>query len=279
MRHDDPTPAWEVVNREVAQAWLATSPGNRNLRWRSVARWTEDMKAGRWHQNGETIKFDKMGRLRDGHHRLTCIAQADVQLRMLVVRGVSDDAVETVDDGGKRTPNDKLTFLGEKNANAMAAALSWQSRYEKADKTLPGKGTAAMLGADVRDALLKHPLMREAASKQGRYEFARRLLSPGLMAFCIYNSPGGEGFWECLDSGERLSPGSPILLLRNRLIEDAASKQKLPLEEKLAITIKAYCAWAAGRPLLALRWRTKGDKAEDFPRWPTHRYAMSARDG
>ena len=69
-----------------------------------VARYAEDMKAGKWELNGEAICFGKDGMLKNGQHRLAAIALAGIPVLMSVVRGV-DDSVQIYDVGSNRTVN------------------------------------------------------------------------------------------------------------------------------------------------------------------------------
>ena len=62
------TVAVEQVTAEVAAAWLGANTRNRGLRHARIDQYAEDMKAGRWHPTGETIKFSVSGRLLDGQH-------------------------------------------------------------------------------------------------------------------------------------------------------------------------------------------------------------------
>ncbi len=263
----DPVAGWETITPEMARSYLASSPGNRTLRKGAIQRWAADAKAGRFMMNGETIKFDRHGKLRDGHHRMHAIIEAGVAVRVLVVRGIHEDAMPTVDGGNVRRNGDRLQMAGETNTSALSAALNWQRRYEDCGETFPSRGSAALQGDDVFVALEAHPSMRDAATLQNRMRFLRRLLSPGMLVFCLYHTPNSLEFWRQLEEGNGLLAGSPVLLLRNRLLEEKAKKTRLLDYEVLALVIKAHNAWRRGQSLVTLRWRAGGDKPEAFPRW------------
>jgi hypothetical protein len=263
----DPSAQWETVTPEAAAELLATSPGNRGIRLGRVKRWAADATAGRFWQNGETIKIDEQGRLRDGHHRLLAVVESGVSVRMLVVRGVSEEAMRTVDGGSARTPGDRLRMDGERNVHALASALVWQARYENRADRLPSRGNVAFYGDDVFAALAAHPGMRDAVSLATGYTLLRMILTPSLLGFCIYHTRGSEMFWRALESGEQLTAGSPVLLLRERLLENRRSKTRLIDEEMLALVIKAHNAWKRGKSMVYLRWRKEGEFAEPFPSW------------
>jgi hypothetical protein len=265
-----PVATWEKITPEIARAMLATSPGNRSLRAPSIQRWADDIKEGRFAgMNGETIKFNELGQLRDGHHRLNAIILADVAVQMLIVRGIPDALTRTIDAGHSRKPGDRLQMDGEVNVSVLAAGLSWQYRYEQAIgvKIFPSRRHGLLIGDDIFAALMAHPAMRLPAKQQQHYPLVRRLLSPGMLTFCIYHTGKSLEFWERLNDGIGLLPGSPILALRNRLIENKESRYKLSEEDKLALTIKAHNLWFARKSIVMLRWRSGGDSPELFPRW------------
>jgi hypothetical protein len=265
-----PSAKWETITPGIARSMLATSPGNRSLREGSIARWANDIRQGRFAGlNGETIKVNDLGQLRDGHHRLNAIILAGMPVQMLVVRDIPDAMTRTIDAGHSRKPGDRLQMDGEVRVNILAAALSWQYRYEGAVnvKEFPSRRAGRLVGDDIFAALEAHPKMRDAAKNQCHYPMVRRLLSPGQLAFCLYHTGKSVEFWARLNDGIGLMPGSPILALRNRLLENKESRTKLGEEDKLAITIKAHNLWFAKRTVTMLRWRTQGDSPEMFPRW------------
>ncbi len=97
---EPPSPRVEIldVSPALAEAWLAknrttaTSQGGR----RGYAR---DMLAGRWSLNGETVKLDVNGHLRDGQHRLNAVVVSGATVPMVVVSNLGTEVMQTVDAG------------------------------------------------------------------------------------------------------------------------------------------------------------------------------------
>lgn len=75
------------------------------------------MEAGRWRLNGETVKFSATGHLYDGQHRLNAVVQSGTTVPMVVIRGLGDDVMPTVDAGAKRSYSDALKLSGEENTS------------------------------------------------------------------------------------------------------------------------------------------------------------------
>jgi len=114
-----------AIGPVIAKAMLDTSPGNRGVSQATVLEYAEAMRRGEWHQNGNVLKFDTEGRLRDGHHRLNAVILSGRTVVMDVALGIAESALYSIDCGRVRRLADFLRMFGEgKNANQRAAYLS-----------------------------------------------------------------------------------------------------------------------------------------------------------
>lgn len=125
------------VTPDLALAWLADARHCRPLCPRAVARFAQEMRAGRWALNGQTVVFDRQGRLRDGCRRLAGVVKAGVTVRMLIVRGVEPGSAETLDSGQPRGLGQLLRARGEARPGPLAAALRLFRRWLQSDDELP----------------------------------------------------------------------------------------------------------------------------------------------
>lgn len=84
------------ISPEIATEMLKHNTRNyrKKIREEIVSRYADDMKTGRWVENGETIVFHKDGSLADGQHRLHAIVRSGQTITMLVVYDVPDDITE-----------------------------------------------------------------------------------------------------------------------------------------------------------------------------------------
>lgn len=117
---------WETVTPEMALEYLATRDGKpqRPLRAVDVRKYSADMKAGRWLENGESLIFDTNGELVDGQHRLHAQLDAGVTMQWVVVRGVAPEVFQTIDRGKNRTAAHLLDIAGLGPDSTMIAAVS-----------------------------------------------------------------------------------------------------------------------------------------------------------
>lgn len=87
------------VTPAIAAEWLKRlHPGQRAATPSHVKRLASDMRNNRWVPNGSPIRFDADGWLVDGQHRLlACIEAGFVLPDQVVVRGLSDNAILSID--------------------------------------------------------------------------------------------------------------------------------------------------------------------------------------
>ena len=67
---DDSNVSVMTVTPSQAGIWLKSNPNNRSLSRSRVERLAGYMREGKFHQNGDTIRFDEDGALLDGQHRV-----------------------------------------------------------------------------------------------------------------------------------------------------------------------------------------------------------------
>ena len=254
------------VDRAMARAMLERNDQNRPLSERSVETYEAAMKAGEWVQNGESIKFTKCGLMFDGQHRLQAVVHSGVTIVTDARFGLDKDAFSTLDIGRKRTPGDVVALNGRRSANQHAAVLRALWRYQQTPRMTSATPTNAALvafddlyGDQVEQALL--------VSSRGRPTFFGSTAAAFVTVFALaHNKRLAEDFLQAVNTGVGLnSPKHPAVQLRNALIKNATSVRKLPSDSVLALTVKAWNAFATGAEIHQLRWIINGDTPESFP--------------
>lgn len=110
-----------LITPAIARAFLANNHHNRPIKRHRVRQYAADIKAGRWEENGETIKIAKDGSVLDGQHRLLAIVQSDTPARMLVVQGLPRSVFATIDQGVLRNTGDLMAVSGHANGSTLGA--------------------------------------------------------------------------------------------------------------------------------------------------------------
>lgn len=119
------------VTPALAEAWLKKNINNRDVSETHVKRLAAEMREGNWKCNGETIKFAIGGELLDGQHRLTAIVRSRTTQRILIVRGLSKDAFDTIDIGRRRSNSDAMKVAHIPEYKRVALALPIVVGYDR----------------------------------------------------------------------------------------------------------------------------------------------------
>lgn len=235
----------KTITPEIAREMLKRNSGNRQLANSHVTYLSEQMKEGAWKQNGASIVLTADGRLLDGQHRLNAIIQSDTSQKMIVISGVHSDAFDTMDTGKTRSSGDVLSIKGVEYHNIVSAAIKMIIDFENGHYAQAGNRTKCT-NTRVLNFIEEHPEVEDAAKKANLwYTKFQRVYPHSKMAAFFYmmskkNVTDAEEFWEKLSTGVGLQEGSPILTLRNKLLQIKMSKLSVNNREKSMMIIKAW---------------------------------------
>lgn len=241
----------ETISPEIAASYLETSAGNRSLKRAKINSLKRDMMDGNFVPNGESIIFDDMGHLIDGHHRLTACKETLKTIQSVVVRGVPSIHKKTVDTGASRTAGDHLSIAGMKNGNLVAGIVSVMMSL-----TLGRPRSANPSTTEIFDFIEKYPSVIDAASFAATKAYPRM----GTLLGSIYFIAGmngeaskAEAFKEVFSTGVPSYKGCPAHLLRERMTSEAMKGKKTTVQEMQRLTIAAWEKFRAGVPVKVLK--------------------------
>jgi hypothetical protein len=254
-----------MVTPEMAESMLTDRGPNRHVAASVINKYARDMTAGRWRLNGQTIKLSADGRLLDGQHRLEAAKKAKRAFPAIIVEGLADEILGSLDIGRRRAMSDVLRERGESNTIILASALRWlwmiQNNVVLAANSSPTNG-------ELLEILGEYPGVRDS---QKRVLAIRDIMGSGIAAalhrtFAEKNGEQADEFFDRIIDGVNLSESSPVRHLRERLIRTRASHRvRLAEAERVAITIKAWNAYRDNRPVQLLVWRNRGAAREALP--------------
>ncbi len=234
---------------------------NRTLNKSLVKQLADDMAGGRYMMNGETVIISNSGDVIDGHHRLTACIKANVPFQTVVVSGVPADVMTTIDTGDGRDRADVLQFAGVKSSHVVAAVckMVWHAERDQLSAYRQGARVVGFTNAVLMEVLSRHHGIHEAAARGEIHYRQFRPVPVSTFAFLCYWLPQFDeavagDFLNKLAEGNGLLATCPVAMVRNRLIEDAARKSKLPPIHKLALVIKAWRFFARGDSVRYLKW-------------------------
>lgn len=261
----------EVIDKETAKRYLACSDNIRAIDLHRVKGYARMMVDGQWDENGEAIKFDREGKLRDGQHRLSAIVLCGLPQPMLVVRGIASD--HNLDRGKSRSISDYLRRYGVPNAVLAAAAIRGAINYNlgKFNGTSTYEDTVTVdqlvrFREDTPDA----DKIVSLATRGKQMGVATYLGILGLViASSTTNSDTFYSFMDDIQNSDALPSTDPRWHLHRRMIANKlAKKVKLTGKEKCALTFVAWNHYIEGREATVntLRWRAVGPGAQEFPK-------------
>lgn len=242
----------EVITPEIAAKYLKLNTENRPVASGALTNIMRALKNNEWKVNGESIKFDKQGKMIDGQHRCLAVIKTGIPLVSVVLRDLDKDVFDTIDQGRKRQASDVLWIRGEKkNITQLASAARWYifmtTSTPKADITIKM----------IEDAVKEHSHIRWWVN--ATCELKTKKFMPALFASVLALAAEKHGqalieqFLHQVADGINLGKYAPALMLRERFIDRKRGVQFGP-ETQLAYCIKAINAFTQEKELKFLRW-------------------------
>lgn len=233
-----------------------------------MKRITEQILAGKWQYNGDTIKVAKSGDVLDGQHRLWACIEADRSIKTVVVYGIEKEAFATIDTLRKtRSGADILALAGlERHRSLAAGALRWLLLYQR--KQIPEHMSPSnkIENSDIEAAYAAHPgIVRAVERCRGLSQLCNR-----PMIICFYyitanrDADLAERMIATLEDPSQIPMTDPFMLLRLHFTEKRMRKRSRTIDD-IALVIKALNAGKKGLKIKTLKWQGQGQKPEPFP--------------
>jgi len=231
----------ELITPETAEFYLSKLPNSqsriqqRMLSTKSVDRYSEDMASEQWLFIADVIRFNTIGELVDGQHRLRSIIQAGTSEFQLVARGLEPEAFAVFDTGRARSFTDALRSLGVSNVSMAAGTTRRVFHWRRGNYGVANVARVPnpqFLGVPASPGKLLETFheMRQEIQQAGRRggalkaQFATKTAAPAVVAF-IYllfsrlDLDRCEAFFHELQIGPaQVGPEYPIAVLRDRLM-------------------------------------------------------------
>lgn len=130
------------VTPKLAENYLRFNKKNRKLSTNHLTFLSNEMKTGRFIENGEAIIFDKNGDLKDGQHRLKAIVNSGKSYFIPIVSGVEPISMATYDTGKNRNAADVLALNGFKYTSHISKLIVNISKFyiEKCKTNISASG-------------------------------------------------------------------------------------------------------------------------------------------
>ena len=249
----------ETVTPQIAREWLKNNTANRPISQTTIDKYVREMRTGHWHNDGSPIRFSKTGRLLDGQHRLHAVTISLTNIEAVVMRGLEDEAFKTMDTGKSRGWADILGIAGFKNTTTTGSiAGGWYNYLRTGHPGYSGRNTNAT-NHEILETCENNPEVIEASKLVNSSKWLRYHVSP-MGAGVLYVAACKLGqrekvnqFFKELISPTALSIGTSVMLLRDKLIENKAAREKMHRYVQAAYLFKAYRDFRDGRNVRLLK--------------------------
>jgi hypothetical protein len=258
----------KTVTPQLAAEMLSNMVANRNLSRSHVVFLANEIRGGRWCQNGETIKTCR-GQVIDGQHRLRAIIEAGQPIPCLLVDVDDPRAFASIDSGMVRKPAHVLGIDGFKNTTTLAATVRIILHYKTARVSSRG-GHTKIANSQVRELVDQYAGVADLVSfwesRKQRVKFA----PASIFAACDYlfrekSEADAAQFLLAVMTGERLDGDSPAFALRERLINNHTSRVRFGVSVVMFFFIRSWNAYRNGERLRRLAIPTEFTDATQLP--------------
>lgn len=254
----------ETITPEIAADYLELNTNNRNLRKAHVLMLAKEMNEGRWVENGDPIRFNGKS-LIDGQHRLKAIISSRTNQRMVVVRGLSGDAMNTIDtNNAARTAGDALSLSGHSQSNILAAALAVYDQYNKTGNMWRRGKFSTTRAFEVLEEI---PRIKDTIKTWSTTVTKSKLCPTSVAMACVFifeekDKELADEYITKVFKGMNLSDGEPAAVVRKALLNTVIQGVRVQPHIHAAFLIQGWNALRSGREIKRVR---KLSSASDFP--------------
>ena len=258
-----------LVTPSYAKRLLEKNTNNRRVNEATLNRYFRDMIDGKWKEDtGECIKISKSGKILDGQHRLLAVIKANKNINLHVIENLDDEIFDVLDTGRVRNSTDTFKIKGIKNETIIPSCINKYTAYTKNKRKLDSR-TESLTNSDILDIYQKDEAFWQNVAKKSMvwYNQFAKILSPSQIGgtyayFCDISTKDADRFMTQLATGNNIENPS-INLLRNKLMSDKLSINKMPQDTKFAIVIKAWNFFRKNESPKLLKWDSAN---ENFPK-------------
>ncbi len=246
------------ITSGIAQALLNRGYCKALINKNTIKHFVTILNEGRWVFDGDPIRLDDKGKILNGLHRLLAIVETGITKPLVVISGMDPETFPIIDGHRKRNAPDVLHIMGVPNAQCAAASI----------KSIYNIRNGGLLKSNLRSldnpSLLNY-YFDELEGLDESVTLGRRLYITFMKAlsetnfatfhylFSEKDPEMANEFFEQLATGVGFEEGSPIYVLRNKLLKakrnaNRGVTQKLPPKEVKGLLILAWNKFRANKP-------------------------------
>lgn len=258
----------KFVSPTLAEEMLKGMGPNRPVATSRVMTLANEMRLGKWQLNGETVIVSDTGKLLDGQHRLLAVIESGCTVQLTIASDVPEVAFETIDTGRSRSAGDIGAMAGiERSKMVMAAAaMIWRLWHQT--------GVAEVCPPTMALRVVeRYPSLKKWAPFIKSQSYRSVIPAGSFLAALVYLEDiakmphRAEQFFAGIDSGADLSEGSPVLTLRQRMINMRAQGQIMNSHTVWNSVARALTAVEEGELLYKIQAETSSGRIRRPKGW------------
>ncbi len=252
----------DITSRDACNIIEDCNNNNRPISKKNVIFIRNEMLENNWIFDGTPIRFDAEGNLQDGQHRLMALSETENKsYPFLIQLGLNKKAFNVMDVGKKRSAADVFAIEGVKQPKIASTAIKL---YWTLNNNLFALQTSMNKGLSNKNSYrvyIENPDFDSYVQKAINHNASsgKKLLSDSTVAAFWYlfakttTTKDADEFMTKLLKGTGLEEGSPILLLREKLVDSKMNiNHRLKRAEKNKYVALAFKKFRNGVTLKSL---------------------------
>jgi|TARA_Y100001937_G_C7050008_1_gene298627 hypothetical protein len=235
-----------LVTPKKAEELLKLNTKNRKINDNNVDQYASDMRSGDFRFNGSSICLSNTNVLIDGQQRLTACIKSEKPFWTLMIENMEESAMDTIDNGRKRTYSDRLKIRGYENSSALAATVSMLALISEGQPKHRGYTPVQL------DRVLdKNPSVAESA-QYAKKTFHKADTLLGAIHYIAkqtgYDDEADE-FVRTWKDGQKNYEDDPIVYIRDQLIKDQTRIKKMTTVHRMKLIMRSWTKFSSYEPL------------------------------
>lgn len=268
-----------ILGRNEALQLLSLNTKNRGISESRVATYAQDIERGDFKFNGDGIVLSQSGVLLDGQHRLTALSRTNKKIKVVLVTGIEDKVMSTIDMGAKRTTADVIKLDEIPNSVALAAMsklvmeqFGLSKKYVRGMRKVRGEVVSALMATEPTTSEVIKDIENNLEEYQRCILFSEALyaskksvrlkglsvssIAAYLFLFSKIDNQGARSYLREILTGNSERDSNAAILLRNKLINIALRREsvtKEKLRDLMTTGFKKYINDESTKTLIAKR--------------------------
>jgi hypothetical protein len=229
---------------------------NREWKYKVSEEYAEDMKTGKWEWNNATIGMLNSGDVGDSQHRLGGLAVSGMTLPAVVVFGMQEKSILTIDTAHRRQAADYLRIVDKDESSnpkrkqtiikqSFSTLRRIASNDEEARPYILASNRDVFAAIKANEKLLNDAMTIGEESVRGRSKPTFKVTEASALAFLLLFKGWPRikvtADLDVFQSGEDREGGnSPLFVAADILQKDALKKDSATVAQRFAAAIKAF---------------------------------------